>query len=245
MAGDLPGTQGHSPADIGSSKANRPGSVSRRPEFVAGSSPCSALKLRFLAETSKPMARYSSNNLKCAVCYKTHLSHIVCWERKGSMHMEKQMRNLSRLCFMRDLKIFPHHQNAKANKTVKHFVFRQRSSSLEAKAFQQTEYQAFQGNKQAKKLPSYSRTATGTLDLKREESCRHTEPGRNTCNSRTKVVSTGPRAHKLLAFISSQRKERASQEHSLTEARACLEGPLFNSKRRVAFLGADDNITPH
>lgn len=27
MAGDLPGTQGHSPADIGSSKANRPGSV--------------------------------------------------------------------------------------------------------------------------------------------------------------------------------------------------------------------------
>lgn len=97
----------------------------------------------------------------------------------------------------------------------------------------------------SQKLPSYSRTATGTLDLKREESCRHTEPGRNTCNSRTKVISTGPRAHKLLAFISSQRKERASQEHSLTEARACLEGPLFNSKRRVAFLGADDNITPH
>lgn len=45
MAGEFLGTLGHSHADTGTSNVSRPGSVSRKPGFVAVISTCSAQKL--------------------------------------------------------------------------------------------------------------------------------------------------------------------------------------------------------
>lgn len=42
MAGEFLGTQGHSPADTGSPLTNRPGRISRRTGFAAGTFTCSA-----------------------------------------------------------------------------------------------------------------------------------------------------------------------------------------------------------
>lgn len=216
MAREFLGTQGHPRADIGSSKANRPGSVSRRPGFVAGTSTCSAQKLWVLCRSQWTCGTVLPEQLEMCYSLKTHLVHIMCWEGKSSTHMGKQMRNLNRLCFTQDLNIFPHHQNAKANKTVRHCVFRQISSSLEAKTFQQTEYQTFQGNKQAKKyqaIPGQPQGLSGSKERRelpphwvREEYLQQQNQSHKHC----------PRARELPpAFISPQREERASQERIL------------------------------
>lgn len=84
-----------------------------------------------------------------------------------------------------------------------------------------------------------------SLDLKREESCHHTESGRNTCNNRTKVISTVPgrvNSH-LPSFLHKGRKELL--RNAFSDRGRGMERPPFNSRSRVAFPGADDNIAPH
>lgn len=68
MAGEFLGTLGHSHADTGTSNVSRPGSVSRKPGFVAVISLRAQLRSWLSAERSEAVAHYPLNNLRCAIC---------------------------------------------------------------------------------------------------------------------------------------------------------------------------------